>query len=82
LQSDEPEFAAAQATVRTQPSLLDIKVTFIISKCLTREIQVQEPAKEVFKGDDARNDDPVHEPWSQLVLVICFESLVTRKYRE
>lgn len=45
-------------------------------------VQVQEPAEEVFNGDDACNDDPVHEPWSQLVLVIRLESLVTRKYRE
>ena len=47
-----------------------------------REIQVQEPPEEVFNGDDARYNDPVHEPWGQLVLIIRLESFVTREYRE
>jgi hypothetical protein len=73
-----PEFEAGQAIIERWLWLLGIKAT--CSERLSEDgVQIQEPSKEVFDRDDAGYDNPVHEPWSQLGLIICFECFVTSK---
>ena len=69
---------AEKAIIERRLWLLGIKATWC-ERLSVESVQIQEPSKEVFDCDDAGYDDPVHEPWSQLGLIICFECFITSK---